>query len=161
MGLSHPLPRPKPPTSELKRRFFTELSDRFSRDGTIHFLQALQDEFGENLLDNAPSFPSDQGKAFIEDSKLKVTFVPTGSPDSNPVEECWRQLKRSIGKLFPAPAVVCTLRSEIITRPTSFTSNAIPSVPPSTKVARPLPTIFNSGVLTVTASLNVPGPMNR
>jgi transposase len=63
----------------------------------------LQEEFGEKLhivLDNAPYFASNQVKEFIEDSQLKVTYFPTGSPDLNPVEECWRQLKRSLGNRF-------------------------------------------------------------
>jgi len=89
--------------SDAQETFFTEVSDRFTSDVTVHFLQALQDEFGEKLhivLDNAPYFASNQVKEFIEESQLKATYFPTGSPDLNPVEECWRQLKRSLGNRF-------------------------------------------------------------
>lgn len=89
--------------SDTQETFFAEVSDRFTSDITVHFLQALQDEFGEKLhvvLDNAPYFASNQVKEFIEESQLEVTYFPTGSPDLNPVEECWRQLKRSLGNRF-------------------------------------------------------------
>jgi transposase len=89
--------------SDTQETFFTEVSDRFTSDVTVHFLRALQDEFGEKLhivLDNTPYFASNQVKEFIKDSQLKVTYFPTGSPDLNPVEECWRQLKRSLGNRF-------------------------------------------------------------
>jgi transposase len=89
--------------SDAQETSFTEVSDRFISDVPVHFLQALQDEFGEKLhivLDNAPYFASNQVKGFIEESQLKATYFPTGSPDLNPIEECWRQLKRSLGNRF-------------------------------------------------------------
>lgn len=70
---------------------------------TVHYLQALQDELGEHLhvvLDNASYFASNQVTEFVENSKLKLTYFPTGSPDLNPVEECWRQFKRQLGNRF-------------------------------------------------------------
>lgn len=69
----------------------------------MHFLKALQDELGDRLhvvLDNAAYFASNQVAEFIEDSALKVTYLPPGSPDLNPVEECWRQFKRRLGNRF-------------------------------------------------------------
>lgn len=86
------------------REFFaTEVVDRFISDVTIRFLRALQDEFGENihvLLDNASYFTSQKVREFVEDSAIEVTYFPRGSPDLNPVEECWRQLKRALGNRF-------------------------------------------------------------
>lgn len=87
-----------------EREFFaTEVNDRFTSDVTIRFLRALQDEFGEKihvLLDNASYFKSQQVREFVEATKIEVTYFPRGSPDLNPVEECWRQLKRALGNRF-------------------------------------------------------------
>ena len=83
--------------------FVTEVADSFKSDVTIKFLKALQTKFGEQLhiiLDNATYFTSKKVQEFIDESALKVTYLPTGSPDMNPVEECWRQLKRRLGNRF-------------------------------------------------------------
>lgn len=89
--------------SEDGETVFTEVFGRFTSDVTVHFLRALQEELGEHLhvvLDNAAYFASNQVAAFVEASQLKVTYLPAGSPDLNPVEECWRQFKRSLGNRF-------------------------------------------------------------
>jgi transposase len=83
--------------------FATEVVDRFTSDVTIRFLRALQDEFGEKihvLLDNASYFKSQQVRDFVQETQIEVTYFPRGSPDLNPVEECWRQLKRTLGNRF-------------------------------------------------------------
>ena len=49
------------------------------------------------VLDNASYFASNQVTEFVKNSKRKVTYLPAGSPDLNPVEECWRQFKRKLG----------------------------------------------------------------
>lgn len=81
----------------------TEVADTFKSAVTIEFLKALQTKFGKQLhivLDNATYFTSQNVQQFIDESALKVTYLPTGSPDLNPVEECWRQLKRRLGNRF-------------------------------------------------------------
>ena len=87
-----------------EREFFaTEVRDRFTSDVTIRVLRALQDEFGKKihvLLDNASYFKSQQVRDFVEESQIEVTYFPRGLSDLNPVEECWRQLKRSLGNRF-------------------------------------------------------------
>jgi transposase len=83
--------------------FFTEVADSFTSDVTVRFLRALQAEFGEHLhvvLDNARYFASNQVEDFVEDTAIQLTFLPTGSPDMNPVEECWRQFKRALGNHY-------------------------------------------------------------
>jgi len=83
--------------------FFTEVADSFNSDVTIRLLQALQHKFGEKIhviLDNATYFTSNKVAEFVDDSAIKVTHLPTGSPDMNPVEECWRQLKMRLGNRF-------------------------------------------------------------
>jgi hypothetical protein len=72
------------------RTFFWEVNSRFTSDVTVHFPQALQNEFGDRLhvvLDNAVYFASNKVAEFVDNSKLEVTSLPTGSPDMNPVEE--------------------------------------------------------------------------
>jgi hypothetical protein len=89
--------------SENGELFFTPVADAFTNDVTIHFLQALQTEFGECVhvvLDNATYFASNKVADFVEDSSLRVTYLPTGSPDMNPVEECWRQFSQVLGNRF-------------------------------------------------------------
>lgn len=83
--------------------FFAEVADRFTSEVTIHFLQALQAEFGDQLhvvLDNAGYFASNRVADFVADSAIELTYLPAGSPDLNPVEECWRQFKRALGNRF-------------------------------------------------------------
>lgn len=83
--------------------FVTEVADSFTSDVTIEFLKALQTEFGDHLhviLDNATYFASNHVTEFIDQSAIEVTYLPTGSPDMNPVEECWRQLKHQLGNRF-------------------------------------------------------------
>lgn len=89
--------------SEDGETVFSEVNGRFTSDVTVHYLQALQDELGDHLhvvLDNATYFASNQVAEFVENSALKITFLPAGSPDLNPVEECWRQFKRALGNRF-------------------------------------------------------------
>jgi transposase len=102
--------------SEDGETVFTEVNGRFTSDVTIHFLKALQDELGEHLhivLDNAAYFASNQVAEFIAESSLKVTYLPPGSPDMNPMEECWRQFKRRLGNRFFTS--VEELRAETLT----------------------------------------------
>lgn len=86
------------------REFFaTEVADRFTSEVTIRFLRALQAEFGEHIhviLDNASYFSSRKVEEFVAETAIEVTYLPPGSPDLNPVEECWRQLKRALGNRF-------------------------------------------------------------
>lgn len=89
--------------SENGETFVTPVEDSFRSDVTIRFLRALQIEFGEQIhviLDNATYFTSQQVADFVEDSAIRVTFLPPGSPDMNPIEECWRQLKRALGNRY-------------------------------------------------------------
>jgi len=83
--------------------FFAEFTDSFTSAMTIRFLKALQEEFGEHLhvvLDNAQYFASQQVQKVIENSPLKGSYLPKGSPDMNPVEEYWHQFKQRLGNRF-------------------------------------------------------------
>ena len=89
--------------TENAETYVTSVADSFKSDVTIQFLQALQHEFGEKIhlvMDNATYFTSQKVTDFIDDSAMKVTYLPTGSPDMNPVEEIWRQFKQSLGNRY-------------------------------------------------------------
>ena len=89
--------------TESGETFVTEVADSFTSEVTIRFLRALQAEFGEHLhivLDNATYFTSNRVADFVEETAIRVTYLPTGSPDMNPVEECWRQFKRRLGNRY-------------------------------------------------------------
>jgi hypothetical protein len=67
--------------SENGETFFAPVADSFTSDVTIRFLKALQAQFGEFVhivLDNATYFTSNKVADFVEDSSLKVTYLPTG-----------------------------------------------------------------------------------
>jgi len=66
------------------RHLFTKVADLLTSDVTVRFLRALQAEFGEHLhivLDNARYFASNQAEEFVKDTVMKLSFLPTGSPD--------------------------------------------------------------------------------
>jgi len=76
----------------------------FNSDTTIRLLDALQAEFGEKLcvvLDNASYFTAKAVKEFVAETPIKLCYLPRGSPELNPTEECWRRLNRALGnRLF-------------------------------------------------------------
>ena len=81
--------------SETGQTRFFQSESNFNSEVTIHFLRALQEEFGERLilvLDNAPYFASKKVKKFAESAGIELCFLPRYSPQMNPIEECWRQL---------------------------------------------------------------------
>jgi len=66
-------------------------------------LGALQEEFGEEIcvvLDNATYFRSKKVREFVEETPIELCFLPRGSPELNPVEECWRQLNQALGNQY-------------------------------------------------------------
>ena len=70
---------------------------------TIRFLQHLQAEFDEKLvvlLDQATYFTAKAVKNFVADEPIELVYFPTGSPDLNPTEEYWRQLKQALGNRY-------------------------------------------------------------
>ena len=74
---------------------FYQSESNFNSEVTIHFLKALQEEFGEELilvLDNAPYFSSKKVQKFATSAGIELCYLPRYSPQMNPVEECWRQL---------------------------------------------------------------------
>ncbi|OYR67033.1 hypothetical protein DJ79_09625 [Halorubrum ezzemoulense] len=70
----------------------------------MRLLDALQTEFGEKIcvvLDNASYFTANKVQEFAEDTPIELCYLPRGSPELNPAEECWRQLDQELGnRLF-------------------------------------------------------------
>ena len=63
----------------------------FNSEVTIHFLRALQEEFGSDLivvLDNAPCFAAKKVQNVAEDVGIERCYPPRYSPQGNTVEEC-------------------------------------------------------------------------
>jgi transposase InsO family protein len=90
--------------SERDETFFLPCEENFNSDTTIRLLDALQTEFGEKIcvvLDNASYFTANAVQEFVEDTPIELCYLPRGSPELNPVEECWRQLNQALGnRLF-------------------------------------------------------------
>jgi len=52
------------------------------------------------LVDNASYLKLQQVRNCIEEMPIEVTYFPRGSPDLNPVEECWWRLKQTFDNRF-------------------------------------------------------------
>jgi transposase len=84
--------------------FFLPCEVNFNSDTTIRLLDALQTKFGEKIcvvLDNASYFTANAVQEFVEDTPIELCYLPRGSPELNPTEECWRKLNQVLGnRLF-------------------------------------------------------------
>ena len=77
-------------------RFVCQTQDRFSAAVSLHFFRALQHEFGKKLvlvLDNAPYFIATDLKKQAAADGLLLEYLPPHSPELNPLEACWKQLR--------------------------------------------------------------------
>ena len=67
-------------------------------------MDALQTEFGEKLcvvLDNASYFTAKAVQEFVKETPIELCYLPRGSPELNPAEECWKKLNQALGnRLF-------------------------------------------------------------
>jgi len=52
------------------------------------------------VLDNATFHKSSKTIALIKKAKCKIMFLPTYSPDLNPIEHCWHTLKSKLRPLI-------------------------------------------------------------
>ncbi|MFQ3294120.1 MAG: hypothetical protein ACI9PP_000867 [Halobacteriales archaeon] len=91
-------------TTDAGETFFLPCEVNFNSETTIRLLDALQVEFGEKLcvvLDNASYFTANTVKEYVAETPIELCYLPRGSPELNPTEECWRRLNRSLGnRLF-------------------------------------------------------------
>ena len=90
--------------SDTGESFFLPCEENFNNDTTIRLLDALQTEFGEKIcvvLDNASYFTANAVQELVEDTPIELCYLPRGSPELNPAEECWKKLSQALGdRLF-------------------------------------------------------------
>ena len=90
--------------SDTGESFFLPCEENFTSDTTIRLLDALQTEFGEKIcvvLDNASYFTANAVHEFVEETPIELCYLPRGSPELNPAEECWKKLNQALGnRLF-------------------------------------------------------------
>jgi transposase len=53
------------------------------------------------ILDNASFHRSVKSKALVESAGCRLLFLPPYSPDFNPIEKCWANLKAKIREMLP------------------------------------------------------------
>lgn len=100
--------------------FYCWTEDNLTRHHGIQFLEALLDEFGEDLvvfLDRAGYFFANDVREFVSGStetdtvgdtsitcvygdKLDIWYFPPKLPELNPVEGCWNQLQEWFSNRF-------------------------------------------------------------
>jgi hypothetical protein len=92
--------------------FFSRFQEYVTADHAKHFILALCEEFDEDLvvvLDGAPYFRAATVTDLADRDGLELVYLPPYSPDLNPVEECWRQLKAGLGnRLFDSIETLTT-----------------------------------------------------
>ena len=84
-------------------RFFSRFDEYVTAEHAKHFILALCEEFQEDLivvLDGAPYFRASAVTDLAARDDLEFVRLPAYSPELNPVEECWRQLKQALGNRF-------------------------------------------------------------
>jgi transposase InsO family protein len=90
--------------SDTGETFFLPCEENFNSDTTIRLLDALQTEFGEKIcvvLDNASYFTANAVQEFVKETPIELCYLPRGSPELNPAEECWKKLNQALGnRLF-------------------------------------------------------------
>jgi hypothetical protein len=69
-----------------------------SRDG-LDPLGALT-EHGETLFLECNGSLTNEVKNFVEGTAIDLVCFSTGSPDLNPIEECWRRLGKTLGNQY-------------------------------------------------------------
>lgn len=58
------------------------------------------------ILDNASFHKSENTRKLVESCGCEIVFLPPYSPDLNPIEKCWANMKRKIRELLPATATL-------------------------------------------------------
>jgi transposase len=53
------------------------------------------------ILDNASFHKSEESKRLLEGVGCKLMFLPPYSPDLNPIEKCWANIKAKTRELLP------------------------------------------------------------
>jgi len=68
------------------------------------FLRRIRDENPDGplivILDNYPSYHSDDIKEVADELGIQLVFLPKCSPHLNPIEPLWRELKYALSRVF-------------------------------------------------------------
>lgn len=89
--------------SEDGEEFYCQLDEYITGEHARKFILALSNEFDDYLiivLDGTPYFRSSSVTELADRDDLEFVQLPPYSPDMNPVEECWRQLKKTLKNRF-------------------------------------------------------------
>jgi len=84
-------------------RFFSRFEAYVTAEHAKHFILALCVEFQDDLvvvLDGAPYVRASAVTDLAARDDLEFVQLPAYSPELNPVEECWRQLKGELSNRF-------------------------------------------------------------
>lgn len=71
--------------------FYLSCEVNLTSDLTVRLLNVLQIKLGEKLcvvMDNVPHLAANKIQDFAEDTPLELCYLPRGSPELNPAEEC-------------------------------------------------------------------------
>ena len=53
------------------------------------------------MLENASYFTANGVEEFVEETPIELCYLPRGSPELNPAEECWKKLNQALSdRLF-------------------------------------------------------------
>jgi transposase len=84
-------------------RFFSRFEEYVIAQHAKHVILALREEFQKDLivvLDGAPYFQASAVTDLATRDDFEFVRIPAYSPELNPVEECWRQVKRDLSTRF-------------------------------------------------------------
>lgn len=110
--------------NNFQHRFASEQNS----DSFIEFLNMLLRIYPKIILvlDRASWHRSNKTKSFLEKNKdrIDIIYLPRYNPESNPTEECWKQIRKSVttNNLFNSKEEMQTKISEFIGK-NKFTIN--------------------------------------
>lgn len=76
-------------------------SKTVNAESTINLLQTIEQKYFMSkeiivILDNARYHYSKEVKAYLLESKIKLVFLPSYSPNLNPIERLWKFFKKMV-----------------------------------------------------------------
>jgi hypothetical protein len=83
--------------------FVSRFDEYVTAEHAKHVIPALCEQFQKDLivvLDGAPYFRASAVTDLAARDDLEFVRLPAYSPELNPVEECWRQVKRDLSNRF-------------------------------------------------------------